>query len=135
MAGGIEPTYNYNHRTKKRTNSLGGLYAEIYDPRTNKFIKTGDMTTPRTGHSTLLLPNNKVLIVGGNKIGVVSTAEIYNPKTNKFMPTGSMHYRVSDLQASLINNVNVLVTGGIDYNYDGPEGHTKDSDKAELYIP
>src|SRR3954469_1031008 len=39
--------------------------AEIFDPATLKFHRTGDMTAERVGQATVLLQNGKVLLAGG----------------------------------------------------------------------
>ena len=59
------------------------------------FSATGNMTTPRFFHTATLLPNGKVLIVGGYTVcdptcGPVTTAELYDPATGTFTPTGRM---------------------------------------------
>jgi hypothetical protein len=50
--------------------------AEIYNPATGSFTATGSMTTPREADTATLLPNGKVLLVGGDESG---TAELYQP--------------------------------------------------------
>jgi hypothetical protein len=63
--------------------------AEIYDPTTGLSASTGSMTTVRDLATATVLPNGKVLIVGGyDATGtVLATAELYNPNTGSFSTT------------------------------------------------
>ncbi len=47
------------------------------------------MTTPRRQPMATLLPDDRVLIIGGVTIGA-PRAELYDPSTGTFTPTGSM---------------------------------------------
>jgi hypothetical protein len=52
----------------------------LYDASTNSWVGTGSMTTPRSDHTTTLLPNGQVLAVGGtNGAGFLASAELYTP--------------------------------------------------------
>jgi hypothetical protein len=56
--------------------------AELYNPDTGTFAATGNLTTPRTGHTATLLSNGLVLVAGGgNSSGYVASAELYEPAT------------------------------------------------------
>jgi len=55
--------------------------AEIYDPNTGKFTKTGSMSIPRVNFTSTLLPDGRVLIAGGDDLGpptYYASAEIYD---------------------------------------------------------
>jgi hypothetical protein len=86
---------------------------EIYDPVTGHFLPGPPMSTPRTGQGAVLLPNQKVLIVGGaDNSGSVASAEIYDPVSNRFSLTTSMHTGRIGRTAVLLKDGRVLVTGG-----------------------
>jgi hypothetical protein len=114
----------------------GGLFlasAEIYDPKTGKFSQTGSMQDERENAQAVLLPNGKVLIVGGdqgesyaNGWDSLDSAEIYDPGTGKFITTGSMNIPRTKFSAMVLPNGKVLVAGGQDFA--GPA-------MAEIYDP
>jgi hypothetical protein len=86
---------------------------EIYDPTTGHFIAGPSMGTPRTGQGAVLLPSQKVLIVGGaDNSGPLASAEIYDPASNRFSATTSMHTVRIGRTAVVLRDGRVLVTGG-----------------------
>ena len=72
LAGGQIVTYGRVRTTAQ---------CALYDASTNSWAKTGSMTTPRSDHTTTLLPNSQVLAVGGaiRQLGVLASAELYTP--------------------------------------------------------
>jgi hypothetical protein len=55
--------------------------AELYDPGTGRWFAIGDMIAAHSGHSAVLLPDGRVLIVGGESSDLQASAEIYDPAT------------------------------------------------------
>jgi N-acetylneuraminic acid mutarotase len=72
---------------------------------------TGSLNTPRVGQSATLLPDGKVLVVGGYIDDGVS-AELYDPSTGTWSPTGSPREARGGFTATLLPNGKVLVAGG-----------------------
>jgi Galactose oxidase, central domain len=108
----------------------GSRTAELYDPTTGSFNRTGSMLEPRGYGSATLLRDGRVLISGGISNGVAyASAELYDPATGTFSQTGSMAAGRHFDSATLLDDGRVLIAGGeIGSSSDG-------SATAELYDP
>src|SRR5438093_393443 len=66
--------------------------AELYDPSSDRFTKTGDLIAATGFHTALLLPSGQVLIVGGSGVGTfpnnIAPAELYDPAVGMFTAAG-----------------------------------------------
>jgi hypothetical protein len=96
---------------------------EIYDPIANTWTYTGAMTYARFLHRAVLLPDGRVLVVGG--LGYNPTqpqtpidlqaCEVYDPVSGNWGPCGSLQYPRDTVTATYIPDKNqVIVTGGTD---------------------
>lgn len=103
--------------------------SEIYDPVTDEWSSTGPMFVARMRHSLALLPNGKVLAVGGagNATAEAASAELYNPATGRWSSAGTMNSWRDYATTTVLVNGKVLITGGDD-------GHGAMA-SAELYDP
>ena len=117
--------------------------AELYNPTTRTFARTGDMTSRRVWHTLSSLPDGTVLAAGGETdscsgnacffAGSVASAELYDPSTRAFVPTGSMATARETHTATLLRDGRVLMAGGVSY---GGIGIFRGSlASAELYTP
>lgn len=92
--------------------------AEIYDPRSDRWTAIPSMTTPRTNPILTLLPDGKVLVVGGVQrisAGIFASpanGEIYDPVLNAWQSPGNLPEAYSGDSATLLGNGKVLVVGG-----------------------
>ncbi len=96
-------------------------------------VAASDMTAARFDHTATLLPNGKVLIVGGlQRNGVMQpTAEVFDPASGRFAPSGKLQVaRGWGATAVRLANGKVLVAGGSS----GTCGSCSLSE-AELYDP
>ena len=88
--------------------------AELYDPAAGTWAPANPLTTARVGATATLLPNGKVLILGGTADGHVglASAELYDPATGTWAVTGSMTTGRLYHTATLLPSGKVLAAAG-----------------------
>ena len=91
---------------------------EIYDPGAGSFRAAGTMMTARRMHTATLLPNDRVLIVGGYGEGgsTLADAELFDLATGTFSAAGSLITARGGHTAILLPSGAVLVIGGYGTN-------------------
>jgi hypothetical protein len=121
--------------------------AELFDPVTGVFTRTGDMPGPIAGPSASRLKSGLVLIAGGDPCGLTGAggssecapedgtnqALLYDPATGTFSVTGAMAYARMGHSATSLSDDKVLIAGG-----SGADPATFDdvtTFTAELYDP
>src|SRR4030095_16315200 len=91
-----------------------GASAELYHPASGTWSATGSLATSHGFHTATLLPNGKVLVVGGfDGVGrPLVSAELYDPASGTWATTGSFVTARDSHTATLLPNGKVLVAGG-----------------------
>jgi hypothetical protein len=106
---------------------------EIYDPADGQFVYTGAMMNGRTLAGTLVLPDGRILFVGGLALGSAEvdnspspalTAEIYDPATWLFTSIGDLPTGLISPNLSLRPDGRVLISGGYDLTGQPASGWT-----------
>ena len=74
----------------------------------------GALTSPRYGHSAVLLPGGKVLVAGGLTTGgaPITGAELFDPATGRWTATGPLAAARAFHSATLLPSGQVLAVGG-----------------------
>jgi len=119
--------------------SYGQTSMETYDPCTQTFTKVGDLLAPRTSHTSTLLQDGRILVVGGadDILGEpVDTAEVVDPANNFASTATNVLSMPRALHgASLLPDGRVLVTGGTS-SFNSPQDIvTNSTETTEIWNP
>lgn len=107
--------------------------AEIYNPVAGTWRTVGSMTAGRELVKALLLPDGKILAVGGSighfgKYKALASAEIFDPKTERWSSTGALLQARTQFTITSLDDGRVLVVGGA-------RPYTSALATAEIYDP
>src|SRR5437660_5632577 len=126
------PMKTYQRRRARFALALAALALNSYFTRSSgaaSWIASSPMAIARFNHTATLLPNGKVLVVGGRDAsGSLPGAELYDPATGKWTAAGGINPRENHT-ATLLPNGKVLIAAGYVFRADSP------LPSAELYDP
>lgn len=88
-----------------------GNNAFVFNPDSNTLTAVGPMHKDRFGHTSILLPDGRVLIAGGYK---TADCETYDPKTGSFSMAGSLPEPMTHTQSASLPDGEVLLVGARD---------------------
>lgn len=95
-------------------NTAAVASAELWDPGTGEFVPAGSTSEARYGHTSTLLPDGRILVVGGHGDDAtwLDSAEVWDPETGGFSPAGKLGVGRHAHSATLLADGRVLIAGG-----------------------
>ncbi|MEK2646228.1 kelch repeat-containing protein [Bdellovibrio sp. BCCA] len=94
---------------------VGAFGNSTYHPATDSWTAVASMSVQRAFHAALLLPNGKVLVVGGISVldgQTVASMEIYDSTTNTWSAGAPLDTPLSLSAINLLPSGEVVLTGG-----------------------
>lgn len=87
---------------------------ELFYPETETWTAGASMNVPRDNHTATVLPDGRVMVIGGYQNGTYLTSvEIYDPMTNTWTNAGNLATARAVHTATLMKNGFILVSGGV----------------------
>jgi N-acetylneuraminic acid mutarotase len=96
------------------SSTVTSTVAEVYNPSTGTWSRTGDLLIDRYSTKLLKLQNGKVIMISGSQwTNLVAECEIYDPETGQWSQAAPLNFARQAHQAILLPDGRVLVAGGI----------------------
>ncbi|WP_437670256.1 kelch repeat-containing protein [Sorangium sp. So ce131] len=109
--------------------------AEVFDPGTGRWTVVPPMAAPRKEHTATLLPEGRVLVIGGlDDDEALQSVEIFDPRTNGWTTAPPMASARHGHTATLLRSGDVLVVGGW-RNHPGDGSPPRIAPRAEVFDP
>jgi len=89
--------------------------AEAWDPATGTFGPAGSHASCHGLDPAMLLPDGRVLIVGGCIAQVPASAELWDPETGSFSPAGTLEEAPRHGPRTVLPDGRILFVGGMGY--------------------
>jgi hypothetical protein len=84
--------------------------------RARGFSAVASMASPRVGHTATLLPDGRVLVIGGERLdggmSPIASAELFDPRRDAWVPAGELAVARQHHTAALLPDGRVVVIGG-----------------------
>lgn len=100
--------------------------AQIYDPRSHSWEKTGTLNMARAQHAAVTLGDGRVLVIGGMNHAMLASTEIYDPATQVWTLAAPMEQSRCGHAATYVGGL-VVVSGGFNQ---GPQASLQIYDVA-----
>ena len=116
--------------------SPGGQEAQLFDPATEKFRRTGQLNSHHGPHTITSLDDGRVIVAGGygprgNTWPSIDTVEVYDSATGLFLVVENLIKDRQEHAAVLLQDGRVMVLGGREQR----EGSVRPLSSVEIFDP
>lgn len=89
--------------------------AYFFDPELETWTETANLSSMRILHTQQLLPDGRVLVLGGsiNASGVIADADIFDPNTETWTSLPPMAFPRTDFGMTFLDSNRLLICGGM----------------------
>lgn len=111
---------------------------QVFDPVSGVLVTVASLGTGRAEHASALLPDGRVLVVGGRVMPddlETNTCEIYDPVNDVWSYTGKMNFARAQHKLYTLSDGRVLAVGGEGFNPSKPYSSSEALRQAELWDP